>query len=391
MKRFLALICIVGLVVGSIALLVIQPQKVAEKGSASVAWLADNNQANSDSFKRVFGPSEIVFPRDLGVHEDYQTEWWYYTGNLETATGRPFGFQLSIFRRGLTASVQPVSTENHSDWRANQVYFAHFTISDIANRSFYPAERFSRGAAGLAGAQAVPYQVWLSDWSATEVAPGQVRLSAQTDKVGLDLVLKQTLPPILHGDRGYSVKGLEPGNASYYYSIVRQETTGKVTVQGETFEVTGLSWTDHEYSTRALSAEEVGWDWFSLQFDNDTALMLGQLRRADGAIEPVFSGTFLAADGTVQHLNNTDWQLEILDTWRSPTTRAKYPTKWRITIPKLALTLEGQPLMPNQELNLSTIYWEGAVKFKGTLAEQPVQAQGYVEMTGYSNTMTEIL
>lgn len=391
MKRFLALIFLVGLIVGSIALLVIQPQKVAEKGSAAVDWLAVDNRANSDSFKRVFGPSEIVFPRDLGAHEEYQTEWWYYTGNLETTTGRPFGFQLSIFRRSLTPSIQAVSTENRSNWRANQVYFAHFTISDIVNRAFYPAERFSRGAAGLAGAQAVPYQVWLSDWSATEVAPGQVQVSAQTDKISLDLVLKETLPPILHGDRGYSVKGLEPGNASYYYSIVRQETTGQVTVQGETFEVKGLSWTDHEYSTRALSAEAVGWDWFSLQFNNNTALMLGRLRRADGTIEPVSSGTFIAADGTVQHLNNTDWQLEILDTWRSPTTRAKYPTQWRITIPKLALTLEGQPLMPNQELNLSTTYWEGAVNFKGTQAGNPVEARGYVEMTGYTNTLADVL
>jgi predicted secreted hydrolase len=391
MKRFLALIFIVGLLVGSIALLLVHPQKVADKGSASVAWLADNNQANSDSFKRVFGPSEIVFPRDLGAHDDYQTEWWYYTGNLETATGRPFGFQLTIFRRGLTPSIQSVSTENRSDWRTNQVYFAHFTISDIGNKAFYPAERFSRGAAGLAGAQAVPYRVWLQDWSFTEIAPGQVQLAAKTDQVALDLVVKETLPPILQGDRGYSAKSSEPGNASYYYSIVRQETTGKVTVKGESFEVKGLTWKDHEYSTSSLSADDVGWDWFSLQLDNDTALMLYLLRRKDGTIESVSSGSFITADGTVQPLNNTDWQLEVLDTWKSPTSKAEYPAKWRLAIPKLALNLEGQPLMPNQELNLSTTYWEGAVNFKGTQAGKPVQARGYVEMTGYTNTLADVL
>jgi predicted secreted hydrolase len=391
MKRLLALIFIVGLLVGSIALLLVHPQKVADKGTASVAWLADNNQANSDGFKRVFGPSEIVFPRDLGAHDDYQTEWWYYTGNLETATGRPFGFQLTIFRRGLTPSIQSVSTENHSDWRTNQVYFAHFTISDIGNKAFYPAERFSRGAAGLAGAQAAPYRVWLQDWSFTEIVPGQVRLVGKTDQVALDLVVKETLPPILQGDRGYSAKSSEPGNASYYYSIVRQETTGKVTVKGESFEVTGLTWKDHEYSTSSLSADDVGWDWFSLQLDNDTSLMLYLLRRKDGTIESVSSGSFITADGTVQPLNNTDWQLEVLDTWKSPTSKAEYPAKWRLAIPKLALNLEGQPLMPNQELNLSTTYWEGAVSFKGTQAEQPVQARGYVEMTGYTNTLADVL
>ena len=391
MKRFLVLICVVGLVVGSIALFVIQPQKVANKGSASVTWLADNNQANSDGFKLVFGPSEIVFPRDLGAHDDYQTEWWYYTGNLETTTGRPFGFQLTIFRRGLTHSIQPVSTDNRSDWRTNQVYFAHFTISDIGNKAFYPAERFSRGAAGLAGAQAVPYRVWLQDWSFTEIAPGQVRLTAKTDQVALDLVVKETLPPILQGDRGYSAKSSEPGNASYYYSIVRQETTGKVTVKGETFEVTGLTWKDHEYSTSSLSADDVGWDWFSLQLDNDTSLMLYLLRRKDGTIESVSSGSFITVDGTVQPLHNTDWQLEVLDTWKSPTSKAEYPAKWRLAIPKLALNLEGQPLMPNQELNLSTTYWEGAVNFKGMQAGKPVQARGYVEMTGYTSTLADVL
>ncbi|HBB35985.1 MAG TPA: hypothetical protein DDZ80_30580 [Cyanobacteria bacterium UBA8803] len=391
MKRLLALIFLVGLLVGSMALLLVHPPQVAEKGSASVAWLQVDNHANSDGFKRVFGPSEIVFPRDLGGHEDYQTEWWYYTGNLESTTGSPFGFQLTIFRRGLTPVIQPVSTDNRSDWRTNQVYFAHFTISDIANKAFYPAERFSRGAAGLAGAQAVPYRVWLQDWSFTEIAPGQVRLVAKTDQVALDLVVKETLPPILQGDRGYSAKSSEPGNASYYYSIVRQETTGKVTVKGESFEVKGLTWKDHEYSTSSLSGDDVGWDWFSLQLDNDTALMLYLLRRKDGTIESVSSGSFITADGTVERLNKTDWQVEVLDTWKSPTSKAKYPAKWRIAIPKLELNLAGQSLIPNQELNLSTTYWEGAVNFQGTQAGKPVQAQGYVEMTGYANTLADVL
>jgi predicted secreted hydrolase len=218
-----------------------------------------------------------------------------------------------------------------------------------------------------------------------------VQLAAKTDQVALDLVVKETLPPILQGDRGYSPKSSEPGNASYYYSIVRQETTGKVTVKGETFEVTGLTWKDHEYSTSSLSADDVGWDWFSLQLDNDTSLMLYLLRRKDGTIESVSSGSFITADGTVQPLNNTDWQLEVLDTWKSPTSKAQYPAKWRLAIPKLALNLEGQPLMPNQELNLSTTYWEGAVRFKGTQAGKPVQARGYVEMTGYTTTLADVL
>jgi predicted secreted hydrolase len=201
--------------------------------------------------------------------------------------------------------------------------------------------------------------------------------------VALDLLLEETLPPVLHGEGGLSKKGYEPGNASYYYSIVQQESSGIVTVGGESFAVTGLSWKDHEYSTSALSPGSVGWDWFSLQLDDGSALMLFQIRREDGSLEPASSGTFIYADGTVQSLAKEDWQLEVLDSWTSPTSGAEYPAAWRLSVPSLGLSLQGEPLMANQELNVSTIYWEGAVAFDGQRGEQPVRAQGYIEMTGY--------
>ncbi|MEZ4593060.1 MAG: lipocalin-like domain-containing protein [Chloroflexota bacterium] len=339
---------------------------------------------DTTGFARATEPNNIEFPRDLGAHDDYQTEWWYYTGNLDDGNGRQFGYQFTIFRRALT----PEAVEDAaSDWRSNQVYLAHFTVSDVANEAFYPHERFSRGAAGLAGAQAVPYRVWLEDWSVEEMPSGEVRLLADGGDVALDLLLTQTLPPILHGDGGLSAKGPEPGNASYYYSQVRQETRGTVRIGEETIDVTGLSWKDHEYSTSALSEGAIGWDWFSMQFDNGSSLMFFQIRREDGTLEPFSSGSFIAADGTVTHLTREDWSLEVLDEWTSPTSGATYPAGWRIAIASLDLVLEGRPLMPNQELNVSTVYWEGASQFSGTLAGQPVSALGYVEMTGYFASM----
>ena len=216
---------------------------------------------------------------------------------------------------------------------------------------------------------------------------GEVRLLADGGDVALDLLLTQTLPPILHGDGGLSAKGPEPGNASYYYSQVRQETRGTVRIGEETIGVTGLSWKDHEYSTSALSEGAIGWDWFSMQFDNGSSLMFFQIRREDGTLEPYSSGSFIAADGTVTHLTREDWSLAVLDEWTSPTSGATYPADWRIEIESLDLLLEGRPLMPNQELSVSTVYWEGASEFSGTLAGQPVSALGYVEMTGYFATM----
>jgi predicted secreted hydrolase len=355
-------------------------------GSATAVAEATFLQVAEDTsgFARATEPNNIEFPRDLGAHDDYQTEWWYYTGNLMAENGRQFGYQFTIFRRALTPDGV---TDAASDWRTNQVYLAHFTVSDVANEAFYPHERFSRGAAGLAGAQAEPYRVWLEDWSVEELPSGEVRLLADGGDVALDLLLTQTLPPILHGDGGLSAKGPEPGNASYYYSQVRQETRGTVRIGAETIDVTGLSWKDHEYSTSALSDGAIGWDWFSMQFDNGSSLMFFQIRREDGTLEPYSSGSFIAADGTVTHLTREDWSLEVLDEWTSPTSGATYPAGWRIEIASLDLVLEGRPLMPNQELNVSTVYWEGASEFSGTLAGQPVSALGYVEMTGYFATM----
>ena len=357
-----------------------QTTVTTEADATLISLLADENTAG---YALALEPNAIVFPRDLGAHDAYQTEWWYYTGNLETADGRPFGYQLTFFRRAL----QPSFEATDSAWRTNQLYLAHFTISDIVAGDFYDAERFSRGAAGLAGAQAEPYAVWLEDWRVEAIGPETVRLFAQTDEVTLDLTLQQTLPPILHGDGGLSAKGAEPGNASYYYSLVQQVTTGTVQVGDEVFDVTGRSWKDHEYSTSVLTAGTIGWDWFSLQLDNGMALMLFQLRQEDGSLGAESSGSFILADGSVQPITLSDWELEVLTQWTSPETGATYPAAWRLHLPAYELVLEGRPLMPNQELNVSTVYWEGAVSFTGMLAGKPISATGYIEMTGYLTSM----
>lgn len=387
MKRILAIVFLVVVIAGGY----FWWQSTGEAADTSTTSLIPLlSEENTTGFAQATEPNNVIFPRDLGPHNDYQTEWWYYTGNLETAEGRPFGFQLTFFRRALTPEEQ-ANMDGSSDWRTNQIYLAHFTISDIEDDAFYPAERFSRGAAELAGAQAEPYRVWLENWSAEAVGPDQVRLFAKTDQVTLDLTLTETLPPILHGDGGLSPKGPEPGNASYYYSIVQQHVVGKVVVGKDAYDVTGLAWKDHEYSTSALSPGAVGWDWFSLQFDDGSALMFFQIRQADGSLEPASSGTYIYPDGTTITLDREGWQLTVTDTWVSPNSGAEYPAGWQISIPELGLQIEGRPLMSNQELNVSTTYWEGAVEFSGSINGQAVDAKGYIEMTGYAESMDGII
>jgi predicted secreted hydrolase len=389
MKQIIALSFFVLLLVGC------SPQPAPMADASLVSLLSEPDPG---AYEQALLPNNIEFPRNLGEHPGYQTEWWYYTGIVATENGRQFGYQFTIFRRALSPLPEFKATleqlDETSEWRTNQLYLAHFTISDIADSDFYKAERFSRGSLGLAGAQSVPYRVWLEDWQVYETGPDSVRITAHTDEMALDVTLRQTIPPVLHGDGGLSQKGPERGNASYYYSIVQQETEGTVTVQGEQFAVTGLSWKDHEYSTSVLSAGAIGWDWFSLQFDNGTALMLFQIRNEDGSIEPFSSGSFIDKDSSVTPLSHEQWELTVLDTWTSPDSGATYPAGWRLTIPELGLDLTGQPLMPNQELTVSTVYWEGAVAFEGVMGVSrsasettAVRAQGYVEMTGYAGSM----
>lgn len=342
-------------------------------------------------FARATEPGAIQFPRDLGAHDAYQTEWWYYTGNLQAADGRQgdgreFGYQFTIFRRAVAADNQsPISNLQSppSNWRTNQVYFAHFTVRDINDGQFYQQEKFSRGSAGLAGAQAEPYRVWIEDWSATEIEPGVVQLAAHGDTAAIELQLRQALPPILHGDAGLSQKGPEPGNASYYYSFVQQPTTGTVQIGEQTFTVSGVSWKDHEYGTSALTRDAVGWDWFAAQLDNGAALMVGQIREADGRASPYSIGTWITADGETTTLTAADMELTVTDTWRSPATGITYPAGWQLKIPRVGLELTAVPLMPNQELSLNTTYWEGAVAYTGALAGEAISGRGYVELTGY--------
>lgn len=383
-------------------------------------------------FARAEGPRKIVFPADRGPHNDYQTEWWYYTGNLTAETGEHFGFQLTFFRRALIPPDQ--RSARASAWGTDQVYMAHFALTDVSGGRHYSFERLARGAAGVAGAQADPYRVWLEDWEVAEVAPmsgieavrqppsGLAGLSGLTGQpaeasspvgssgdlawrpqparlraaaldpsfnlnLSLDLILSDLKPPVLQGDRGYSRKGPEPGNASYYVSRTRIATTGTVTVGGKVYAVSGLSWMDQEWSTSALGADQVGWDWFSIQLDDDTELMAFQLRRADGSVDAFSSGTLIAADGSTRTLGPDDFTITSTATWRSPRTGGVYPAGWVVTVPAADLRLEITPWLADQEMQVSYTYWEGAVRVTGTSAGRLVTGNGYVELTGYAGSM----
>jgi predicted secreted hydrolase len=356
-------------------------QPFSKTTTPRVSSFSDLLSEGDAGFARALKPQKFLFPYDHGAHNPYRTEWWYFTGNLENPDGRKFGYELTFFRFALSAK----SYSSQSVWRNNQLYMAHLTLTDAKADRFYTDERFSRAGNELAGADNDKYHVWLYDWSAT--AEGKMdfplRLRAKSDEFAIDLLLNAQKSPVLQGEQGLSQKSAEPGNASYYYSYTRLPTQGTLSTAGINHSVTGHSWMDREWSTSSLSKEQSGWDWFALQFSDNSELMFYQLRRKDGQQDSNSAGSFVLPDSSKVPLQMQDVTIKVLDTWRSPHSKINYPSRWRLSMPSRKLEVDIVPLINDQELNVSFRYWEGAVSITGTKDGKAISGQGYVELVGY--------
>ncbi len=345
----------------------------------------------SPQFRPVLPGYEYQFPRDHFSHDDFRIEWWYYTGNLESAEGQRFGYQVTFFRVGLEGTEKTV---NPSAWKVDQVYFAHLTVTDIDGNKFQFYERINRKGMNNAGAKSDRLLVWNEDWVLTERG-GAHRLKAIEAGTGVDLKLTPIKPMVFHGEDGISRKGERQGNASHYFSYPRMQTTGKVFINGKEVQVTGTSWMDREFSSDQLNPKLVGWDWFSLKLENNTEIMLYQLRQKGGGVDPFSSGTLVLADGASRHLKKDKFTVEITDDWTSKKTQTTYPAEWVITLADSKTRLTVQPDLEDQELtNLRSIsgsYWEGSVSIEGTFEGQTVKGKGYVELVGYQSPLKQDL
>ena len=309
------------------------------------------------------------FPRDHFEHQDFRTEWWYYTGNVRDAHGKRFGFELVFFRQG-----QNRAADNPSVWAVKDLYLAHAALTDIDGKRFWYEEKLNREGPGIAGAAFHQQRVWNGNWQAVWNAETQT-LDATTPHFRFHLDLKPAKPFVINGENGLSQKAEGRGRASYYVSFPRLTVTGKITAADEIHDVTGQAWMDHEWFTEQLPSEQTGWDWFSVQLDNGTELMLFELRRNDGSIDPCSSGTFVDSTGRAHHLKRGDFMLEPATKW------GKYPVVWKLRVPSLNIDITCSAVLENQELHAKTgpSYWEGAVTYQGSH-----KGVGYLEMTGYS-------
>jgi predicted secreted hydrolase len=360
------------------------PQPATGRIAATISVASTLGADDIGGFTRATGRRDFSFPRDHGPHLEFRTEWWYYTGNLRAGDGRHVGFQLTFFRHAL----RPGPMARASDWGTTQAYLAHFAVTDTRGGRFLAFARSSRGALGLAGAQAEPFRVWLEDWSVDGEGPAALpmRLRAAEDGTAIDLTLESAKQVVLQGDRGLSRKGPEPGNASYYYSLTRMPARGTVRLGGETLAVEGLAWMDREWSTSALGTDLAGWDWFALQLDDGSEMMFYQIRRRDGEVDRWSAGTLVDARGGARPLAREDVRVDVLATWRSPRSRVTYPARWRLTEGARDFVVELTPRVADQELIVGPRYWEGAVGVKGHVGGHPVSGHGYVELVGYGET-----
>ncbi len=348
------------------------------RGGGTGLGFLGGGPGGSQGFARALAPRAFEFPADYGSHPRFRTEWWYFTGNVATAAGRHFGFELTFFRYAL-APERPAS---RSAWATNQIYMAHFAVTDVQNGRLIAAEHLARGALGLAGAQAAPFRVWVENWEATG-DDGAFRLRAASDRAKLDLRLDPKTPPIPNGDHGLDRKGPEPGNASFYYSIPKLSVEGTLAVGGATDAVHGAAWMDREWSTSALDAAEAGWDWFALQLSDGRELMFYRIRRKDGTSSPFSGGSLIDSQGHRVRLGPGDVELEPLRYWTSRASGARYPVAWRLALPERKLELIVRPYVRDQELDLTVRYWEGAIAVRGSAAGRPISGEGYLELAGY--------
>jgi predicted secreted hydrolase len=337
--------------------------------------------AEFESYRQAVAGYHFAFPRDHFEHPDFRTEWWYYTGNVHDRAGQRFGFELVFFRQGQPRGA----AANPSAWRADHLYLAHLALTDAGARKFYYHERLNRAGPGVAGARFEQQRVWNGNWSATWHAEKQT-IEATADEFHFRMELEPAKAPVVHGVDGVSQKGALSGEASYYVSFTRLLVSGDLVTGKEGRSVTGTAWMDHEWFTHQLDKEQTGWDWFSVQLDDQTELMLFQLRRRDGRIDAHSAGTFIDRQGRPRHLTQSEFSLTPIRYWRSARTGASYPVYWRIRVPSLGIALDVEPAYDGQELVSDETggpnYWEGSVTYSGSAA-----GTGYLEMTGYDKAV----
>lgn len=331
----------------------------------------------------------VELPRDLYAHDAAQTEWWYYTGHLQTAGGRRFGFELVFFKRRTDLDrfgVVPLRLI------ANPLYFAHFAVTDESRQKFrYDHRKSARGVFDLPAVySARRYSLRLGDWSVREAHGFHFLRATLGGDLVFEVALKPEKPAALNGHEGVGVSFKDHGEASRYFSFTRMAADGHITWHGETEACTGAAWMDREFGTWKTTDNQRGWDWFSVQLETGADLMVYFIRDREDRPSAFSSGTFVDAEGRATHLTRDDFTLEATGGWLSPHTGAYYPHGWRLRVPRFQVDVNVKPVMKDQELDTRgttmVVYWEGACSVSGYHGGTETGGRAYVELVGYDRS-----
>lgn len=359
-------------------------------GAAGLAWpLVHAQPAHrpGDALR----PRPLVFPRDHGTHNETRTEWWYLTGQAKDAAGRDFGFQVTFFRSrvdGTQALRGPLA--------AKQLLFAHAAITDVQGGRLLHDQRIARWdgeppapvAERGVFASAEDTQVVLRDWSLRR-RPDNGHYTARVvgDELGIDLQAVPQQAWLLQGDQGFSRKGPDASQASFYVSQPHLAVQGTLALKGQRFEVRGTAWLDHEWSEALLHPEAVGWDWIGMNLFDGHSLTAFQLRRKDGS--KLWAGGSFRAAGSAQSATDLyrfspgEVDFQARRWWTSPLTRARYPVEWVVRTPGDFYTVKAviDPQELDSRSSTGTVYWEGLSDLIDSNGK--AVGRGYLEMTGY--------
>ena len=382
-KAFVALVLL--LVVAVSLFWISWPDQIASRSSSFdvAALLNALSEVEQQGFAHVDYSKALEFPRDHGAHPKFFAETWFFSGHLATQEGRQFGFQLMFVRIALT----PEPPQSSSAWATNQIYRAHFALTDVAADQFYTSERFSRAALGLSGAEEDPVRVWLENWSMTVLSEHadlpHFRLQADDDDFAMDLNL-QSIKATVAPDGEDFVQAGSSGDGLRVYWAPRMSAQGQLKIGNEQYDVAGLAWLERAWGAVPIGGEgQIEFDRFVLQLDDDREMMIFQLHRRDGSAAPAVTGLLISAVGEIYRLGRRDLNLQVTHEWRSPIDGARYPAGWRLQLPYAKINLVLRPTVANQEMNFILRYWGGTVAFSGDVGGQPVTGSGYAELRGY--------
>ena len=342
-------------------------------------------------YRRALPGYQFEFPKDYFNHHEFRTEWWYFTGNLRGPADHLFGYELTFFRHGIDRG----KAENV--WHVDDVWFAHFAMSDVSGRKFVHTELSTAPGAGLAGAGfdgTKSGRIWNGNWHVKwqldhSKAPffSSINLQAVAEDFAAKLQLTSRTNPQWSMARTGSARSPPAWDGRpHYASLTRLQTRGSLRLGQQSYQVEGTSWMDHEFFTHSLEKNQSGWDRLSLQLDDGSELMLYHLRRKDGSVEPYSSGTFVNAKGRPRHLRLEEFELGPGRTWTSRLSKGVYPVEWQVRVPSLSLDVKVTTRLDSQELTgkskSAAVDWEGAIEVQGSHT-----GRGYLEMTGYAGAL----